>query len=758
MSRLLGEPTIRLLTIVGPAGVGKTRIAQHAVSRYELAHENRPQVAWVSLAAVEPDDVVSAIAAALGVGDSGRSSSLHGVQLALGSQAVLLVLDNVEHLPNLGPLIAELLSSCPELRCVVTSQTPLRLTGEQLIRLQPLGLPQPGSERGHRIGKSDAVRLFVDRASSVDPELSLTLGNEEVIAEICRRLDGLPLAIELAAARIELFPLADLLDRLDRRLPLLIGGASDSLERHRTLRAAIAWSYDLLSPEERRLFRWLSIFADGFTLDAAEQIAGSDRAVQLVSRLVDASLLQPQHADGFNRLGMLETVREFGQEQLVERGDRDEARRTHASSMRSFILEVEPQLYPSDELRYWLQCVENDLENIRIALRWYEQRDIAECARLVNALGQFWHRQSMLREARDWSERLLAREDLPLEQRDRALVDLARTMNYQLDFSRPDLAETALAGARERGDIVTQSDALTVQTMTALLREDYELGLALIETALAVVAGASDAARLPRETTLAVLKTVLRANLLSPDDGLELIDAQLQSTQFAGDSLRSAMLHWTRGLLEQKRGCPDNAVCSLQEAISSYVAVGERWSIGVIISDLANSVVEDDPELAARLLGFSHRVLSLLGLDQVQTLSPELNQRFAAVALALDQESCMAAFYAGERMNFESGVELALRIGRAGAADPTPVRPVPITATPALTRRLTVREQQVLRLIVAGRSDREIAHELGISYRTTTTFVSSILRKLDVSSRAAAAAWAVRHEHDRDERPSVQRK
>src|SRR5215218_886481 len=411
---LLDEAT-PLLTLTGPGGVGKTRLGL-AVA-HDVAEQFADGVVFVDLAALsDPALLPATVATALGATPGLHRSLIQASAAHLRLRQLLLVLDNCDHLlAAAGELTSALLVGCPAVQVLATSRAPLRVRGEQTLPVEPLPLPASDTLLSLKeLARNEAIRLFVERAREADPSIRLDLEAASAIADICQRLDGLPLAIELAAARVTVLPPAALLTRLQQCLPLLTDGPRDAPERQRTLRDTIAWSYDLLEDEAQRLFRWLSVFVGGFTFEAAEAFAvaadlGGD-VLARITALVDHSLLRRKRgADGAARFAMLETIREFGLEQLAASGETDAARAAHASHVRDLIAQVEPALMDQETSQRWLGRLDNERGNLRLALTWWLKRGESEAAlTTAGALVAYWWFRSDFAEARSWCERALA--------------------------------------------------------------------------------------------------------------------------------------------------------------------------------------------------------------------------------------------------------------------------------------------------------------------------------------------------------------
>lgn len=695
------------------------------------------------------------------------------------------MLDNCEQVvAAVATVLVELLAVCPNLKVLVTSRILVHATGEHVFPVSPLATPGTGLSP-EQLEQNDAVRLFLARAQAAKPDFALSTTNAQAVASLCSCLDGLPLALELAAAWVRLFSLTTLQTRLEHRLPLLVGGPSDQPGRLRTMRSAIAWSYDLLPPAEQRLFGRLTVFVGGCTLEAAEIVGieadspPSDMSdiLERVASLVDQSLLQQKVGpDEESRFEMLETIREFGLEQLRASGEEESIRQRHAAWCLALAEEAAPHL-TSAARDAWMAVLTHEQDNLRSALGWvmtWGQNELA--LRLTGALTWFWYLSGNLTEGRRWLASALALPPptVPARALASALTGAGSLAHLQGDeaVARPFLTEgvTLWRELGDRGKLAYaltslgqvawhQGDAATTRVLgeesVALFRttgDRWGPALALQDLGQTVLAaGDLTAAQVLYEEILAIyhelgdhwgcgLPLLGLGRVARARGDYAVARAALEDSRaifaVAGDRRLQAQASYRLGQLARQEGNWARAEVHYHEALALWHALGQLLGEGLAIAGLAGVAAKrGEMERAARLGGAAEAALAKA---DAATSSPDRD----------DDASCLDAARAllgAERFTLLWAVGRALPLERAVAeALVVTVAVEPVPSVPA-GHRLTPRELDVLRLLVEGRSDKEIASALGISYRTTTSYVTGILTKLNVSSRTAAATHAVRH-------------
>ena len=586
----------RLLTLVGPGGVGKTRLALAIAA--DLATDFPGGVAWAELAPLgDPALVPGAIASAFGIRDDSASAILE--ELHHTHLPVLLVLDNCEHVLPAMPLVAQLLATSPSLTILATSRSRLRLRGEREFPVEPLALPgsRPASIVSlAEVAEVDSVRLFVARAVDVRPDFALTPENAAAVAAICRQVDGLPLALELAAARVKLLPPAALRSRLQGSLAFLTGGARDLPLRHQTLRDTIAWSYGLLIPAEQALFRHLSVFTGGWSIEAMEAFGD----LGACASLADQSLLRPLAANGDHpRWTMLETVREYALECLAASGDEHAARTTHATFFLSLAERAEPELTGPDQA-IWLDRIETEHDNLRGALSWAVAHDPGAALRFVAALWRFWYVRGYLREGRNRAEAALAQAGGTLAQRAAAFHTAGDLAQEQGDYHQAvSLLNAGHTAAMQAGDAAIAARCLSGLGFIARNQGDYEAAEGLHQEALALQRELGD--------QRAIACTLGNLGSLAQNQGAEaqaehLLTEALVTFRALGDQPLAADIMANLAILANQQGEHARAARLAEEALATYRPLGDRQGAATVLVALANAARGEGDLLEAKAL------------------------------------------------------------------------------------------------------------------------------------------------------------
>jgi non-specific serine/threonine protein kinase len=707
---LLGR--VRLLTLTGAGGTGKTRLALQVAG--DLLDEFADGVWFVPLASVaDPSLIAESALSALGLREEPGKAPAETLTESLAPKRTLLVLDNCEHLIDACAHVAEdLLRACPDLRLLATSREPLQCEGEVLWRVPSLSVPEGGSSRGwplQELVQYEAVRLFVDRATAADPRFAVTAENAAETAEICWRLDGIPLAIELAAARVGTHTVREIAARLDDRFALLTGGRRTALPRHQTLRAAVDWSYELLSEPEQALLRRLAAFAGGWTPEAAEAVcwgepvAGPDMP-NLLTGLVDKSLVTAAEQEGAVRCGLLQTVHEYARDRLEESGETMVVRERHRSFFSALAERGEAGTRSQDQAA-WLNRLDGEHDNLRAALDWCREQHLADPElKMVAMLWTFWDTRGYRREGRRRLESALGRCASRTEDRAQALNGAAFLARGEGDYGRAtDLAAEALELFRELGQHRGVAASLNTLGTIAWHQGDYGPAARFLEESVSAFRELGDRARLA-----AVLTNL---GVLAQEQGdlgraTTLYEESIATSRDLGDQSRVAMALNNLANIKLTEGDHLAAHTLHREALTIRMAVGDRPGIAMSEVNLGEVLLAQGdyagarPHYAEGLAGgveIGDRLLAayaLLGLAAVAqgdgrhersarlwaaadglfgalgaVLPPEkrdaCERARSDLAAALGGSACEAAWEAGRAMTLDEAVQYAL----AGASD-----------------------------------------------------------------------------------------
>jgi predicted ATPase len=682
LKQLLSRADVRLVTVTGPGGIGKSRLAIEAAR--DLADQFASGAYFVPLSAItDPGLIISTIAQTLGVHETGGEAPMDTLKERLRNSsrsATLLLIDNFEHLVEAAPLLAEVLAQAPSLKFLVTSRAALHVYNEHEFPVPPLALPDTKSVvSANELLKFSAISLFVQRAAALKPNFEITEENAPIVAEICARLDGLPLAIELAAARIKLLSVSAMRTRLASRLQLLTGGARDLPARQQTLRQAIDWSYDLLAEPEQKLFRRLSVFLGGCTLEAVEAVCDTKKDLGVdvldgMSSMVDKSLVrQTEQADCEPRFGMLETIREYAFVKMLECGEEPQTRRAHAAYC--LVLAEEGATEDIGTNQISLDRFENEHDNFRAALDWLTETGHAEWGlRLGVALFRFWEMREHLSEGRDRLGKLLKLEGAaaPSNVRLRALFAVGVLASEQGDFVVSDsLLKESLEIARQLADKQSVAVALNALAVNARDRGDLLAARALFEESLALWRELSDSRAVAR--ALSNLANVVK---LQGDFSYAGVLNQECLSIFSelGDGTGYAWALNHQGDVARDQGDSVAARILYEQSLASFRELNDSWGVGGSLADLGNLAREQQDYRTADTLyresltifrKLEHkrgmaRLLESFACSAAEQSEWERSLRLAGAAAALRQ-SIGAPLVPAEQVKLEQSLEAARR-------------------------------------------------------------------------------------------------
>lgn len=759
LESMFADPAVRAITIIGPSGAGKSRLA----AQFYLHARNTfaEGAVFVALSTVrDPELVLPLLAHAFALRDDRDIPVLDRLHERLEGKRILLVLDGFEQVLGASRAITELLGRVRGPSLLITSRAPLRISAEREYLLAPLILPAPDAPASLDVLKQNpSIALFVDRARAVRNTFELTEENAETVAEICRRLDGLPLAIELAAARTKVLSPQALLARLANRLQLLTGGPRDVPPRLQSMRDAIAWSYDLLSPEHQAVFRHLCVFAGGFGLDAATAIERSCsdcdpvEVFEAIASLVDSSMVLADRSNEPDiRFVILDTLRDFGLEQLQLAGEFDHYRQLHANIYLELAQEADRHLWGTDSY-YWIGRLQREHDNLRLALEWSLEHDPTTALQMAGRLWWFWQSRGHLSEGRAWIQRTM--DATPYEATNHRLQAAFGGGFLAVMQGDPLAAMPYLAQCRRIVEELGATDPET--TGQVAFMESFVLGgqgehQAAVTAARNALANFERSSALPRIPFAHNRLGIELAAIGEHAEGEEHFRHALQQWQDQGFEWGEVTARINLAIAERNRGDYIQATADLIACLEPSYRQGDPWGEVETRSTMAGlAALLGDTTTSIRFQAAAERIRRSIGLrlqsyvDASQSDEMPLEDRMKDPSFA----SAWAEGYSapiGQLVDWAKELQQTAVSGTTGSGTNAPPPPIPAARRfpKAEDNILSPREMEVLRLMAEGLSSREIGERLFISPRTATTHVANIFSKLGVESRASAVATGFR--------------
>ena len=749
--------TNRLVTLFGPGGVGKTRLAFRAAADLARGYEDG---SWVVELAPVPDPalVAESVVAALGLRDVRSGSAVDRLVAHLRDRELLLVLDNCEHVQEAASSLAgQLLEACSRLHVIATSRHALGVEGEYLLSVPPLGVPAVDRETGSPEGllHYDAVRLFVDRATSSWASFEVNAANQNALAELVRRLDGVPLAIELASVRVRSLSVQQILDRLADRFALLTRGDRSALPRQQTLRALIDWSHDLLGGSERLVWARATVFSGSFDLDAVRVVLCDDQVpeagiAEVVEGLVSKSILVQEGAGEAARFHMLESIKEYGGVQLAAAEETTRFVRRHRDYYADLAARAAAEMFSAAGVG-WFQRLRLDHDNLRLALEHCigaagrpATGDVTRGLRMMGSLQHYWVMVGRFSEARLWLDRLLALTPPPGAELAAGLEVAGRLAVLQgdVDRGRP-LLERALGEATDAGSDTWRAHALHGMALAAVFWAEPAEAVTLLEEALSLHRDGEDPLGVP--LALVQLATV-HATLDEPELAMQYAEQCIAMSEASAEQWCAGLARWVEALVAWRQRRPARVRSYARDVLSLKAPFGDRMGMAMSLEVIAWADAADGRhEQAATLLGAAEAALSSIGGSLFGHLLDDHADCVDRTRAALGATAYDAACARGAALAFEEAVALAVGRRRQAPGRDRAGRGRGSAAGAETEARLTKRERQIAGLVAEGLTNREVAERLVMSQRTAEGHVARAMAKLGLTSRTQLAAWVAEH-------------